>query len=42
MIELTIVIDRQACADIMSGEPFEAAVTASVDDRTLKGCGRFL
>jgi putative lipoprotein len=40
--DVTIVIDRQACADIMSGEPFEAAVTASVDDRTLKGCGRFL
>jgi uncharacterized lipoprotein YbaY/membrane-bound inhibitor of C-type lysozyme/uncharacterized membrane protein len=40
--EVTIVIDRQACADIMSGEPFEAAVTATVDDRTLKGCGRFL
>ncbi|HVJ29107.1 MAG TPA: META domain-containing protein [Gammaproteobacteria bacterium] len=40
--EVTIVIDRQACADIMSGEPFEAAVTASIDNRTLKGCGRFL
>ena len=40
--EVTIVIDRQACADIMSGEPFEAAVTATVDNRTLKGCGRFL
>jgi putative lipoprotein len=39
---VTIVIDRQACADIMSGEPFEAAVTATVDNRTLKGCGRFL
>jgi putative lipoprotein len=40
--EVTIVIDRQACADIMSGEPFETAVTATVDNRTLKGCGRFL
>jgi putative lipoprotein len=40
--EVTIGIDRRACADVMSGEPFEAAVTATVDDRTLKGCGRFL
>ncbi|HEY3516677.1 MAG TPA: YbaY family lipoprotein [Gammaproteobacteria bacterium] len=40
--EVTIVIDRQPCADIMSGEPFEAAVTASIENRTLKGCGRFL
>jgi len=39
---VTIGIDRQACADIMSGEPFEAAVTATVDNRTLRGCGRFL
>jgi putative lipoprotein len=39
---VTIVISREACADIMSGEPFEAAVTATVDSRTLKGCGRFL
>lgn len=39
---ITIGIERQACADVMSGEPFEAAVTATVDDRTLKGCGRFL
>lgn len=40
--EVTIGIDQQACADSMSGEPFEAAVTATVDNRTLKGCGRFL
>jgi len=40
--EVTIGIERQACADSMSGEPFEAAVTASFDNRTLKGCGRFL
>jgi putative lipoprotein len=39
---VTIGIERQACADSMSGEPFEAAVTATVDNRTLKGCGRFL
>jgi heat shock protein HslJ/uncharacterized membrane protein len=39
---VTIGIERQACADIMSGEPFEAAVTATVDNRTLRGCGRFL
>jgi len=38
----TVVIDRRACADSMSGEGFEAAATVSIDNRTLLGCGRFL
>lgn len=40
--EATVVIDRRACADSMSGEGFEAAATVSFDNRTLLGCGRFL
>ena len=38
----TVVIDRRACADTMSGEGFEAAATVTFDNRTLRGCGRFL
>ena len=40
--EATVVIDRHACADSMSGEGFEAAATVSFENRTLLGCGRFL
>src|SRR5690349_6502038 len=40
--EATVVIDRRACADSMSGEGFEAAATVSFENRTLHGCGRFL
>jgi uncharacterized membrane protein len=40
--EATVVIDRRACADSMSGEGFEAAATVSFESRTLRGCGRFL
>jgi putative lipoprotein len=40
--EATVVIDRRACADSMSGEGFEAAATVSFEYRTLLGCGRFL
>jgi len=40
--EATVVIDRRACADSMSGEGFEAAATVSFENRTLRGCGRFL
>jgi putative lipoprotein len=40
--EATVVIDRRACADSMSGEGFEAAATVSFENRTLLGCGRFL
>lgn len=40
--EATVVVDRRACADSMSGEGFEAAVTVTFANRTLAGCGRFL
>jgi putative lipoprotein len=40
--EATVVIDRRACADTMSGEAFEAAATVSFENRTFVGCGRFL
>jgi putative lipoprotein len=39
---LTVVIERRACADSMSGEAFETAVTVTLADRVLHGCGRFL
>ncbi|HXS80939.1 MAG TPA: META domain-containing protein [Gammaproteobacteria bacterium] len=40
--EGTVVIDRRGCVDTMSGEGFEAAATVSFENRTLRGCGRFL
>jgi uncharacterized lipoprotein YbaY/uncharacterized membrane protein/membrane-bound inhibitor of C-type lysozyme len=40
--EATVVIDRRGCVDNMSGEGFEAAATVSFENRTLRGCGRFL
>jgi len=40
--EATVVIDRRACADSMSGEGFEAAATVTFENRTWVGCGRFL
>jgi uncharacterized membrane protein/heat shock protein HslJ len=40
--EATVVVERSACADTMSGEAFEAAATVRFEDRTLTGCGRFL
>jgi putative lipoprotein len=40
--EATVIIDRRACADTMSGEGFEAAATVSFENRSLRGCGRFL
>ena len=38
----TVVVERRACADTMSGEGFEAAATVTFENRTLTGCGRFL
>ncbi|MEZ0470287.1 MliC family protein [Luteimonas salinilitoris] len=35
-------IEREACADPMSGEPFEASVRLQVGKRTYAGCGAFL
>jgi putative lipoprotein len=40
--EATVVVERRACADSMSGEGFEAAATVTFESRTLRGCGRFL
>jgi uncharacterized membrane protein len=40
--QATIEIRGEHCADIMSGEEFEAAVTVVLDDRELRGCGRAL
>jgi putative lipoprotein len=40
--EATVVIDRRACADSMSGEGFEAAATVSFENRRLLGCGRLM
>jgi uncharacterized membrane protein/heat shock protein HslJ len=40
--DATVVIDRRACADSMSGEGFEAAATVNFRKRTWVGCGRFL
>jgi putative lipoprotein len=39
---LTVLVERRACADSMSGEAFEAAVTVTLAERVLHGCGRFL
>ncbi|WP_149193634.1 MliC family protein [Luteimonas suaedae] len=35
-------IEREACADPMSGEPFEASVRLQVGKRTYAGCGAYL
>jgi putative lipoprotein len=37
---LDIVIEERACSDVMSGQPFPRAVTVTIDDRSLHGCGR--
>jgi putative lipoprotein len=38
--ELNVVIDRIPCNDTMSGEPFEAIVTVTFENRTYHGCGQ--
>lgn len=40
--EATLVIERRACTDSMSGEGFEAAARVEFRSRTWAGCGRFL
>jgi uncharacterized membrane protein len=37
-----IVIDERPCRDAMSGEAFPYVVVVTIDDRTLRGCGRVL
>lgn len=39
---LTIVILDQPCRDAMSGAPFPATVTVTLDGREYRGCGRAL
>ena len=38
----TVVVERRACNDTMSGELFEAAVTITFESAELHGCGRWL
>jgi heat shock protein HslJ len=40
--EATVVVERRACADNMSGEGFEAVAAVTLDGVSLRGCGRFL
>lgn len=37
--EVAVVIEPRFCADAMSGAPFPATVTVTVNGRTLQGCG---
>jgi putative lipoprotein len=39
---VNVVIEDRPCSDIMSGDPFPATVTVTINDRTLNGCGREL
>jgi uncharacterized membrane protein len=39
MQEFNAVIDRVACNDTMSGEPFASTVTVTFENRTFYGCG---
>jgi putative lipoprotein len=38
---LDVVIDAEACTDVMSGAFFERTVTVRVEGDTYRGCGRF-
>jgi len=38
---LDVVIDAEACTDVMSGAFFERTVTVTVEGDTYRGCGRF-
>jgi len=37
---MTVLLEGGGCTDTMSGEEFEVTVTVTLDDRTLRGCGR--
>ena len=39
---LEVVVEPDACTDVMSGEPFSHTVTVTVDGDTYRGCGRSL
>ncbi len=40
--DVWVIITREPCRDIMSGERFDHSVTLTVDDQTWHGCGRYL
>jgi len=37
--DLLVVIERKPCLDAMSGNPFPATVTVTINGETLRGCG---
>ena len=37
---LTVVVEDRPCQDVMSGDPFPATVTVTINGRELMGCGR--
>ena len=39
---IRVLIEGKPCTDSMSGEPFEATVSVTQDEKTLHGCGRAL
>jgi uncharacterized membrane protein len=40
--DTSVLIEGKDCSDSMSGESFETAVTVTIGERVLKGCGRAL
>lgn len=40
--EFIMIIKEQPCRDIMSGIEFETQVNITLNNRTLKGCGKIL
>ncbi|MGI9175589.1 MAG: YbaY family lipoprotein [Rhodothermales bacterium] len=38
--DLRVVIEDEACTDVMSGEAFETSVTVTLDGEAYRGCGR--
>lgn len=37
--DLRVVIEQAPCTDVMSGKPFEATVTVTLNGQTHHGCG---
>lgn len=40
--DTVVEVRGESCVDIMSGEPFEATVSVTIEGRLLRGCGRAL
>jgi uncharacterized membrane protein len=40
--DVRLVITREPCHDVMSGEPFDYSVHLTLDGQTYHGCGRYL